>query len=199
MKLFSRDSGSSEAEDDFDTLPLPTREDLNEEFISPETAPPVKVKSKPRYSIEDAIELMRTLPDENDEIVVTVVNKTLESMNIAVTDIIQDAEEKEVRIRDQHKTLEQKVKELQAVIAKRENEMSDMMADLKETMEVKQRLKLALDIEKVRKKSSKPTTPPASAKAEEVATADSGGQAKSPETRKASDAKLDSPSTPASS
>ncbi len=146
MKLFSREP-RDEAVDDFDTIDLPTKDDLNDDFFVESNEPSIGPKVEPQYGIEDAIKLMRTLPKESSELVVTVVNKTLRSMNVAVEDIIKGAEEKEKSLREQNKDLEQEVKELQARIADRNKQMGAMMADLRETMEVKKRLKLSLDIE----------------------------------------------------
>ena len=44
------------------------------------------------YGIQDAILLMRTLPvDESVELVVSVIKKTLESRQVGVPDLIEDA------------------------------------------------------------------------------------------------------------
>ena len=161
MKLFSR---GTQEDDDFENDDLPTKEDLKDDFFVGEEAPvpAVGTRKKPKYGIEDAIELLRELPRENNELVVTVVNKTLQSMDIVVGDIIKDADAKEARIRKQHKALEQEVKELQGKIAKRNQEMSDMLGDLKETTEVKKRLQIALELEgkmAAHSKATKPTPP----------------------------------------
>src|SRR6266545_6088697 len=49
----------------------------------------------PNYGIEKAIELMRLLPADNIELVVQVVKKTLESLQIQVPSIIKDASRKQ--------------------------------------------------------------------------------------------------------
>jgi len=187
MKLFSRES-KGEAEDDFDTVDLPTKEDLSEDFFEQKKAKEPDVeKAEPSYTIEDAISLMRNLPKESSDLVVTVVNKTLQSMDVKVEDIIRSAEEKEKRIREHNKALEQEVKELQAKIADRNNEMSTMMADLRETMEVKKRLRIALDIEqKLNRPSNKPVKveQPASGVNDEMGTTEKPDDQKRPRQEK---------------
>lgn len=162
MGLFSR---NNQNDDDFiDPADLPNSSDLDTSFFSsesdrsePSLTSMAKPSKTPSYGIEDAIRLMRTLPRESHEVVVTVVKKTLESTNIQVSTIIEDADQKEQNIRNRHKMLEQEIKELQEQIAKRNQTISELIADLKETTDVRQKLQLALEIEN---KSSKTATTP---------------------------------------
>ena len=63
---------------------------------------------RPSYGINQAIELMRLLPvDQNPELVVQVIKGTLESMKVKVSEIIADADRKT-------KDLEERVAELEA-------------------------------------------------------------------------------------
>jgi|GEM_PF-1154827 len=171
MKLFSRgqDANDVDSTKEFEDVELPQRSDFDESFFDEEGAT-AKISLEPDqtssvrvipYGIKNAIELMRGLPRDNNEVVVTVVKQTLESMNVQVEDIVKDAESKESRIRQQHKTLEQEVKNLEAKIADRNQQMSDLMADLKETLDVKDRLELAITISD----KDKPAPKPAPAKA----------------------------------
>ena len=48
----------------------------------PAAAKPTKAEDMPDFGIQKAIELMRELPSQNVELVVQVVKKTLESMNV---------------------------------------------------------------------------------------------------------------------
>src|SRR5277367_1413451 len=57
----------------------------------PRSTPQPLEADHPDYGINKAIELMRTLPDDNIELVVRVVKATLESTNSAVATIIKDA------------------------------------------------------------------------------------------------------------
>lgn len=162
MGLFSRTNGGGNGQDDFDDMDLPNSDDLKGGLFTSEesnTAAPitnptpsrrsVAAPSTPRgsYGIEDAIKLMRALPRDNNEVVVTVVKKTLESTQIRVIDIVEDANQKETRIRDQHKTLEEEIKELQDQIAQRNHQITELLHDLKETTDVRQRLQLAMELD----------------------------------------------------
>jgi hypothetical protein len=154
MGLFSRTNSGANGQDDFDEIDLPTSDDLKGGLFTEQVKPaavaaPVKRSAPVRgtYSIEDAIKLMKSLPRDNNEVVVTVVKKTLESTSIRVHDIIDDANQKEARIRNQHKTLEGEIKDLQDQIAHRNQQISDLLHDLKETTDVRQRLQLAMELD----------------------------------------------------
>src|SRR5687767_7053774 len=71
----------------------------------PVAAPPPKPAGPPpeelelaRYGIQNAIELMRNLPQDNVELVVRVVKTTLESTQIKIPLIIKDATRKQGEI-----------------------------------------------------------------------------------------------------
>lgn len=164
MGLFSRDNRNDSGSDFLDEVDLPSSNDLNNDVFSNSAKPAgfaaekssvrdsslrdTVARSSVRYGIEDAIKLMRSLPRDNNEIVVTVVKKTLESTQIQVGDIVADADAKEDRIRDQHKTLETEIKDLQEQIAKRNQQITELLKDLKETTDVRQRLQLAMDLDR---------------------------------------------------
>ncbi len=136
MGLFSRSS---------ETESVPSSNPEPQSSVVPRTIPPdnsVKEKAD-EYGIEDAIKLMRDLPDDNIEMVVTVVKKTLESTDIHVSQIISDAEKKEVRIRDRVKKLEAEIANHEESIADRKNKISALSDDLSETTRVKEHLQLA--------------------------------------------------------
>jgi len=155
MKFFQRSGTEDDANsEDFDEAALPSSTDLNEEAFSNSEAKvdfnkpsnPTIVK-KSGYSIEDAIELMKALPRDNNDTVVTVVKKTLESTNIKVADIVDDANIKEERIRNQHKKIEAEIKSFQEQISQRNQQISELMQNLKETVDVRQRLQLAMELD----------------------------------------------------
>lgn len=159
MGLFSRTNAETNGEDNLEEIDLPNSKDLKGEMFnseqtnSPSIAQPRVAAQLPTpkargvYSIEDAINLMKSLPKENNEVVVTVVKKTLESIQIRVPDIVADANQKETRIRNQHKTLEGEIKDLQGQIAQRNQQISDLLKDLKETTDVRERLQLAMELD----------------------------------------------------
>ncbi|GAB1265082.1 hypothetical protein NBRC116493_20170 [Aurantivibrio infirmus] len=155
MKFFQRSGDADQAStEDFDEAALPTSTDLNEDVFTSNDAKldfnkpsnPTVIK-KAGYSIEDAIELMKALPRDNNDTVVTVVKKTLESTNIKVADIIDDANVKEERIRNQHKKIEGEIKSLQEQITQRNQQITELMQNLKETVDVRQRLQLAMELD----------------------------------------------------
>ncbi|MGH1472296.1 MAG: hypothetical protein ACRBCS_13980 [Cellvibrionaceae bacterium] len=160
----------------FEEIELPTASDINEPDFSakePQTGftPPIKPHSS-GYGIEDAIQLMKSLPRDNPEVVVTVVKKTLESTKIQVQDILNDAKDKEERIRSKHKALEAEIKQLQEQISKRNQQISDLVQDLNETTDVRQQLELALELDE--SKTNKTTSSPGSTSS---ATSTTGSQA----------------------
>jgi hypothetical protein len=96
------------------------------------------------YGIEQAIQLMRLLPgDSNVELVVQVVKKTLESTNIKVPKIIEDASRKQKDIENRVSNLEREISDLEREIQTRESEIERLQTDHKETTMVKERLQLA--------------------------------------------------------
>lgn len=101
-----------------------------------------------KYGIEDAIQLMRKLPDVNMDIVVTVVKTTLESTSIQVGDIISDAERKEANIHKRTHQLQVEIADFEKRINKRKDEISRLQQDLEETTAVKEHLMLAEQKEK---------------------------------------------------
>jgi hypothetical protein len=159
MGLFSRDRNEDESlNDPFEPVPLPNRDDLDENFLARDNFDPMEFdadpksilaeavippKQPPLYGIEEVIGLMRELPQENRELVVTVVKKTLESTQIDLGEIIDGAEHKEARLRDKTQTLQSEIKNLQQEIEKRNREIALLQKDLKETSSVKEKLELA--------------------------------------------------------
>ncbi|BFM16775.1 hypothetical protein R50073_29580 [Maricurvus nonylphenolicus] len=154
MGLFSRSHSKDEViTDPFEPVPLPDASDLDESFLADDDFDPAEIAApeapvkKLSYGIEDAISLMRTLPADNKELVVTVVKKTLESTQIALEEIIDDAKSKEQRLRDRTQQLQTEIKNLQQDIETRTKEITSLKADLKETLSVKEKLELAQKLE----------------------------------------------------
>lgn len=99
------------------------------------------------YGIQEAIELIRKLPNVNTDIVITVVIKTLESANISVDKIIKDAQAREHKIEDRSGRLISKIESLEAEIAELNEEITQLNSDLEETNRVKDLLLRSLNIE----------------------------------------------------
>ncbi len=108
----------------------------------PMAAPAVTAKAPtptptPTYGIEDAIRLMRELPDNKKEMVITIVQKTLVSAKINVTTILDDATRKIERLERKNEKLGQEIRELEEAILQRKLEMDNNTRDIAETREVK--------------------------------------------------------------
>jgi hypothetical protein len=100
------------------------------------------------YGIEKAIELMRTLPQENVELVVQVVKFSLESVGIKLPTIIEDAIRRQKDIQGRIGVLKGEISELEQEIKTRKDEIDRLDADHKETTMVRDRLELAENIGK---------------------------------------------------
>jgi hypothetical protein len=98
---------------------------------------------EPDYGIDEAIELMRSLPTDNVELVVQVVKRTLESTRVKVSTIIDDATRKQARIESRIDVLKQQIAEFEQEISTRRREISSLETDHRETTTVKEQLVLA--------------------------------------------------------
>ena len=97
-----------------------------------------------RYGIAETIQLMRSLPaEQNGELVVRVVRATLASLNVRLPEIIEDASRKEKSVRERIADFHAKNAELEKQLEAHRQEIASLEADLKETTEVKERLQLA--------------------------------------------------------
>jgi len=97
-----------------------------------------------KYGIADAIQLMRTLPvDQNAELVVRVVRATLASLHVHLPAIIDDASRKQTTIQDRIAVIHGQIADLEKQLDVHRKEISALEADLKETSNVKERLQLA--------------------------------------------------------
>lgn len=96
------------------------------------------------YGITEAIQLLRGLPvDQNPDLVVRVVRATLASLNVHLSDIIEDATKKQKITQERIAGEHGKVAELEKQLADHRKEIAALEADLKETTTVKDRLLLA--------------------------------------------------------
>lgn len=169
MGLF--DKRDKKRKDDFDSpvesidLSAPAPEPVSEMTAEPATpteqAPepaPAPARSRDRapapepddsdeydtgFGIQKAIELMRTLPADNVELVVQVVKLTLESTKIRISHIIDDATRKQDDIQGRIKVLNAEIADFEKEIAQRKEEIGTLEADFAETSTVKERLLLA--------------------------------------------------------
>ena len=99
---------------------------------------------RPHYGIEQAIQLMRALPmEQNPALVVAVIKTTLESLKVKVADIIQDAARKQKDLEDRVSNLKRAIADFEKEIETRREEIERLEADHKETTAVRGRLELA--------------------------------------------------------
>jgi len=152
MGIFSRQNDNDNNDEELSHVDLPTQNDLSDDFLdnSEFTAPSAPQKSlrKPDYDIEKAIRLMSALPEGETQLIVTIVRQTLESMGVDVGDIIQDAECKEKRLNDRHQKLRHSIRDFEAKIADKNQQIKALLEDLKETSKVKQQLQLTQNEDK---------------------------------------------------
>jgi vacuolar-type H+-ATPase subunit I/STV1 len=99
--------------------------------------PPAAARPASNYGIEDAIKLMRELPDNKKEMVISIVQKTLISAKINVATIIDDAGRKIDRLERKNEKLGQEIRELEEAIMQRKLEMDHNARDIAETRDVK--------------------------------------------------------------
>jgi hypothetical protein len=113
------------------------------------------------YGIAEATLLMRTLPvDQNVELVVRVIRSTLESMNVQLPAIIEDAEAKQRNLQERMGLLNGEIAAFAQEIERRRQEIAALEAELDETTTVKERLCLAQEL----------ALPPAAARVTPVST-----------------------------
>ena len=123
---------------------------------------PVEEDPRPHYGIDQAIQLMRALPvDQNVELVVQVIKTTLESLKVKVSDIIDDADRKTKDLEDRVSNLKRAIADFEKEIETRKAEIARLEADHSETSSVRQRLELA---EQAQKKASQAAQPKGVAK-----------------------------------
>lgn len=105
---------------------------------------PAEEEPRPHYGIEQAIQLMRALPvDQNPELVVTVIKTTLESLKVKVSDIIADADRKTKDLEERVANLKRAIADFEKEIETRREEIARLEADHKETSGVRARLEMA--------------------------------------------------------
>lgn len=94
----------------------------------------------PRYTIQQAIELWRSLPEGSSELVGQVVKRTLESLNIRVETIVQDAVRKQVDLQGRINRLSKELLDLEHELTQRRAELLQLEVEYRETTMVKERL-----------------------------------------------------------
>ena len=104
------------------------------------------------YGIDEVMALMNKLPEGDLDTVVTVVKHTLESLDVEVTHIIADADDKMQTISAQLKILNSEIIQFQENIKSRQEQITILEADLRNTEQVRKDL---LHAEKLNTKGRK--------------------------------------------
>ena len=106
--------------------------------VSPVASKPVRSAPISRtYGIEDVVNLMRTLPDAAPELVMPIVIKTLESANIDIDSIINEAADNEESIENNCVELIAEIETLELQIADMNDKIMAMNEDLEDICNVK--------------------------------------------------------------
>ena len=109
------------------------------------------------YGIEQTIQLLRGLPvDQNANLVIRVVRATLASLDVRLSDIIEDAARKQQTVEEHIAAVRSKIAELENQLETRRHEIAALDADLKETIGVKEQLRQA---EKLAELKTPPSLP----------------------------------------
>jgi hypothetical protein len=112
--------------------------------MPPSSKPEPAATLQKRYGIDRAIALMRSLPTEqNPELVAMVITSTLESLEMSVTEIIEDARSRQADLESRIGTIKAKNGALEREIELGVDEIVKLEASLAETLSVKERLELA--------------------------------------------------------
>jgi cell division protein FtsB len=110
----------------------------------PEIVTPSLPAPHRRYGIDDTIQLMRTLPlNQNTELILLVIRNTLASIEVELKEVIDDGTAKQERLRKEIASVEAAIAELERETNARKQELDALNTDLSETTTAKERLELA--------------------------------------------------------
>lgn len=114
---------------------------------APEQSRPTKVRSTTNYGIDQAIKLVRALPKNDlDEVVVaSIIKQTLASVDVYLSDIIEDAGRKESEIAVDSHRIEDDISELASKMRALKQDFVVLQGQLDETVTVRNFLRKALD------------------------------------------------------
>lgn len=98
------------------------------------------------YGIEQVIDLLRELPTDKDaDLVAMVVRKTLESAQISIDSILQDAKNREADFQQRIEMLTRAIEEMQEEIASRRKHVADLQKKRKEIVKARDLLTAVQD------------------------------------------------------
>lgn len=115
---------------------------------APEPPAPPPKPAPPRYGVDAAIALMRALPlDEDPELVLRVVRKTLRSTGVSVEEIIESARQRESSLSNDITEDRAAIEQFERDIADRKAHIEAVAKQLSETTSVRERLQEAVQSE----------------------------------------------------
>ncbi len=114
-----------------DPLPPPPTASRNNQAIS--------------YGIDKAVKLMKRLPEADNHLLATVIKECLESANIKIESILEDASQKEARLEQHIEKLDHEIENLESLIHQRKDTILELIRDLEETRQVRNNLALATE------------------------------------------------------
>lgn len=124
-----------------DTLPEYVDKLLDEaDLESIQESDAISLPNNSHYGIDEAVKLMNKLPQDNRQLIVTVVRETLSSVNIDVATVVTDAEQKAEALHQKIIVLSSDIASLKEQIAQKENLIRDTKRQLQETLSVKELL-----------------------------------------------------------
>ena len=127
IKIYSKNKKSLPALD----APIIDVEAQQDQLLKPDTS---------RYGIDAVIALMRKLPQGDLDTIVSVLKHTLDSVDVDIRHVIEDAEEKVESINGHLIELRTEITQFREGIKARIEEISNLEADLAETLDVKEDL-----------------------------------------------------------
>ena len=139
MGLFQKNKPAEKSKDELheyvDNLLQDSTAISNEEIDEKFSVEAMSLNTK--YGINHVVALMRDLPADASDVVVSTVTKTLESAGIDVLKIIEDASSKEAALTAQIEDLNGEIDELKQQIANKKEQISVSSAVLEETQRVR--------------------------------------------------------------
>lgn len=133
--------------------PTPSRTAMRPVLQRPPQQKPQHSPSRLAYGIDKAIQLMRTLPHGDVNVIVQVVKATLESNDVPVRTIIDDGTRRQEELRSKVDARLAEIAEIESKIARLRHEIEEFEAQHAEVTLVKERLILAEELSKKQRRT----------------------------------------------
>jgi hypothetical protein len=115
---------------------------------APPPAEPPPPPPPPQFGIEQAMALMRALPlDEDPDLVLKVVRKTLRSTGISVEELVASTRKREIDLTDAITSDHESINQLERDIAARRAHIEQLVGQREETESLRKRLQEAIENE----------------------------------------------------